>query len=254
MISGVAAAPSEAQSGSGRTALRRRVGAGAALGVLVALVASDLAVTGMRTWWDRHAFTACVVSSLLVVAVTVLVVDEIIARRQRNERATSVAVQSIIVYGQALRADNAMQSALLAATSGEADGLDAAQLDAGRDEVRSLASMILIASPALFDDPEARLFLEAVQRLAATMYAGVGVLSSSEPGGRAAGTVLARRQECRAEVDGRIGGLAARLPMEDRAPLEDLPELGDLRSPRSSTGMGQRGSATSGRGGGDVGA
>jgi hypothetical protein len=75
---------------------------------LLALVASDLWIEGARVWWDRHSLTTSVVSSLLVLAFTGLIVDEVIARRQRQERAASVAVQSLIVYGQTRRAHDAL--------------------------------------------------------------------------------------------------------------------------------------------------
>ena len=213
----------------------RRAAAATTAGVLVGLVACDVSVAGVRAWWDRHSFTSCVVSSLLVLGVTVLIIDEVLARRQRRERTGSVAVQALIVYGQARRSCDAVVAMAVAGTCGGGadkgradkggadkggaggggadkggadkggaggggaggggaggggaggggaggggaggDGAggggaehDVAQVDV-RDEVRSLANMILVASPALFDDPEARLFLEEVQRLAGTMYA-----------------------------------------------------------------------------------
>ena len=55
--------------------------------LLLALVASDLWIERARVWWDRHSLTSSVVSNLLVLAVTALIVDEVIARRQRQERA-----------------------------------------------------------------------------------------------------------------------------------------------------------------------
>lgn len=91
--------------------LLRRVGAAVTAVMLVALVGADLSVTGARAWWDRHSFTSCVVSSLLVLGATALIVDEIVARRQRRERAVSVAVQGLIVYEQALRAYDVVMAA-----------------------------------------------------------------------------------------------------------------------------------------------
>jgi hypothetical protein len=54
---------------------------------LVAIVACDLWIASFRDWWDRHSLTGSIVSSLLVLGVTALIVDEILARRQRRERA-----------------------------------------------------------------------------------------------------------------------------------------------------------------------
>jgi hypothetical protein len=42
--------------------------------------------------------TGDAVTSLLVVAVTALIFDEIVARRRRWDRATSVAVQVLILF------------------------------------------------------------------------------------------------------------------------------------------------------------
>jgi hypothetical protein len=141
---------------------RRSVMAAAVAALLVALVACDLAIAGFSGWWDRHTLTASVASNLLVLAVAALIVDAVVARRQRSARATTVAVQAMIVYAQARRAYDA-----LLAASGRGAESDAA------DEMRMLASMLLTASPSLFDDPDARLFLERVQQLAGAMYRAV---------------------------------------------------------------------------------
>ena len=208
----------------------RRATAGATAGVLLSLVACDVWVPGVRGWWDRHSFTSCVVSSLLVLGVTVLIIDEVVAHRQRKERAGSVAVQALIVYGQALRSCDAVMGMVAADGGDTGSGRGGAEANVPqvdvRDEVRSLASMILVASPALFDDPEARLFLEEVQRLAGTMYAALTVykISRTSPTGDADGTVAALRAG-RSKIGARVGPLAARLADKDRAPLDALADL-----------------------------
>ena len=84
--------------------LARRLAATAVLLALIGMVVADEWVGTFRSWWDGHSLSGSIVSSLLVVAVTGLVVDEVVARRQRRERSSSVAVQAVIVYGQAGRA------------------------------------------------------------------------------------------------------------------------------------------------------
>jgi hypothetical protein len=128
---------------------------------LIALVICDLSVQGFRVWFDNHSLTASIVSNLLVLGVTALIVDEVVARRQRSDRATSVAVQAVIVYDQAQRTYSALSAAL--------DATDEPENDAP-DELRALANMLLTSSPSLFDDPEARVFLEDVQRLTGVMF------------------------------------------------------------------------------------
>ena len=212
---------SDQAAGAARRSGPRRVAAVAAAGALLGLVACDVWVAGVRAWWDRHSFTGCVVSSLLVLGVTVLIIDEVVARRQRKERAVSVAVQSLIVYGQALRScDAVMAVAAAGGAGGGGAGLDVARVDAG-DELRSLASMILVASPALFDDPEARLFLEEVQRLAAAMYAALAQHKISAVAGTGGGDgTVARLVATRSKMGAGVGPLAARLPAKDKAPLD----------------------------------
>jgi hypothetical protein len=139
---------------------RLRIAASVAVAAtLLVLVGGDLWNAGMRTWWARHSFTGDVISSLLVVGVTALIFDALIARRQRKDRSVTVAVQALIVYGQARR----VYDAVLASTT------DEERQSAGED-LRSLATMLLTASPAFFDDPEARQFLERVERLAGSIY------------------------------------------------------------------------------------
>jgi hypothetical protein len=138
--------------------MRRRVAAAAFLAALVALVACDIWIAGFRAWWYHHSLTGSIVSSLLVLGIAGLIVDEVVARRQLRERATTVAVQAVIVYGQARRASNTL---LAENEDSDADAYG---------ETRTLASMLLTASPSLFDDPVARLFLEDVQRLGGDLF------------------------------------------------------------------------------------
>jgi hypothetical protein len=71
----------------------RRIAAAAAAATLIALVVCDQCIASFRAWWDRHSFTGSVVANLLVLAITALIVDEVVARRQQRKRGVSVAVQ-----------------------------------------------------------------------------------------------------------------------------------------------------------------
>ncbi len=139
--------------------LARRLAAVVVLLALIGMVVADEWVGAFRTWWDRHSLTGSIVSSLLVVAVTGLIVDEVVARRQRRARSSSVAVQAVIVYGQAGRTFRAI-------TDGDGDELSSG----ATEELRTLASMLLTASPNLFDDPIARRFLTQLQRVTGSMF------------------------------------------------------------------------------------
>lgn len=130
----------------------------AAVGAAAVAVVTDLTTASVERWWNQHSIVAALVGSSLILAVTVLIVDEVTARRGIVERARVAAVQSVIVYGQALRTEE-----VLAASGVGAEGEDAAA------EVRTLAFMLLTAAPALFDDPAARHFMERAERFSASL-------------------------------------------------------------------------------------
>lgn len=180
----------------------RRSAAATAAGVLLALVLSDLLVRRVRAWGNAHSLTESVVTSLLVLAIAALIVDEVVANRQRRERAVSVAVQALIVYGQARRAVNAV--------SDRTEGIGTSP----REELRSLATMLLTAAPSLFDDLDARRFLEEAERLSILL-----VRVASE---RSGDSVAASLELARARLDASVGPLVSRIPAHDRALLEGL--------------------------------
>lgn len=184
----------------------RRVAGATVAATLVALVACDVAIGGFRHWWADHALTSSIVSSLLVLGVAGVIVDEVVARRARRDRARTVAVQAMILYAQARRSYAAAQP------DGDASGQD----DAGA-EIRTLASMLLTASGSLFDDAAARVFLEDVQRLGGTLFQLLARAGS--PQGHAASDRLAGEMS---RVHVSAAPLMARLPPEYRATTGDL--------------------------------
>jgi hypothetical protein len=174
---------------------------------MLALVAGDLWNAAMRSWWSRHSFTGNVVSSLLIVGVTALIFDELVARRQRKARAVSVAVQAAIVYSQSRRVYDAL---LASADEDDRQG-------AGED-LRSLATMLLTAGPGFFDDPQARRFLDEVERLAGSIYR---VFTTTT--GRLNADVRKRLKSEMAQVEAAAQPLVGRIPVEEWA-LSDRPE------------------------------
>jgi hypothetical protein len=140
-----------------------------------------------------------------VLAVAALIVDEVVARRQRRERSVSVAVQALIVYGQVRRSYGA-----IVATDADRHPGDPTE------ELRTLAGMLLTASPSLFDDPAARTFLEQVERFSVTMFRTVAQTADT-------GLDLDRRRQLQSEladVHGLMEPLLARIPDPDRPLLE----------------------------------
>jgi hypothetical protein len=190
--------------------IARRIAAVVVSVALVTLLVCDVSIDGFRAWWNTHSLTGNIVSSVLLLAVTGLVVDEVVARRQRKQREVSVAAQALIVYGQARRTCQA----LVGPRPEDSD------LRAAKEESRDLASMVLTASSSLFDDPAGREFLRRVQRLIAVLYVVSHPASAdSEPG------KLERVRAEMTELTASIRPLIARTPPELLSTLDELPGI-----------------------------
>ena len=113
----------------------------------------------MRHWWSSHALTTDTVSGLLVLLITLLVVNQVVRRRQLRDRSQAVAAQAAIMMAQADRASSAVSSAL----DGSGDRSSAS------DEFRTYMMMLLVGAPVLIDGRLSRSFLEQAQRLGGEM-------------------------------------------------------------------------------------
>ena len=127
--------------------------------VTFALLILDLTDVGFRRWWAGHALTTDTVGGLLVLLVTVLIVDQVVSRRQFKDRSLAVAAQTAIMLGQATRSSKAVSAAL----DGSGDRGTAS------DEVRTYMIMLLVGAPVLIDARVSRNFLEQAQHLAGEM-------------------------------------------------------------------------------------
>jgi hypothetical protein len=123
------------------------------------LVAADDDDPALRHWWAGHALTTDTVSGLLVLLITVLVVNQVVRRRQFRDRSQAIAAQAAIVLSQAVRS--------VRAVSGAVDG--SRDRDAASDELRTYMMMLLVAAPVLIDARTSRSFLEQAQHLGAEM-------------------------------------------------------------------------------------
>jgi len=189
----------------------RRAAAAAFALALVALVVCDSTVGAVRSWGDGHALTASVVANVVVLGVAGLVVDEVVARRQRKDRSVSVAVQSLIVFDQTRRAADAVVAEHQAGPGAPGQA---------HEELRGLTSMLLTASPNLFDDPQARSFLDEVQRATGAMVRLVS--PAAAPG--ADGERLEALTRAMADVRDAMAPLAQRLSgVEVNAFLDRVP-------------------------------
>ena len=146
----------------------------AVLAMLVALtlVVGELTDAGQRRWWAGHPLTTDTLAGLLVLLVTVLVVNQLLNRRQARQRGHAVAAQAAIMVAQATRSAQAVSSAI----DGSGDRA------AASDGLRTYMVMLLTGSPVLIDDPVARHFLEQAQYLGGVLTATFGAIGRSQDG------------------------------------------------------------------------
>ncbi|HEY2520211.1 MAG TPA: hypothetical protein VGJ19_08880 [Streptosporangiaceae bacterium] len=174
-----------------------------AVAIVVLIVYDVMNGRGFSDWWDEHAITTSLVSDLLIVGATALIFNEVQAYRQRKERSVTVAAQGLIVYSQAREAYQAVMASVSDPSSD--DGIP--------DELRDLASNLLVASPSLFDDPDARNFLLELDRLMAWLFAAANG-RSSRPGGPGQTGHLTDQMN---QVQAAFQPLVARFPAEYQA-------------------------------------
>jgi hypothetical protein len=148
--------------------------------IMLALVVGELADAGQRRWWAAHPLATSTVSGLLVLLVTVLVVNQLLDRRQAGQRGHAVAAQAAIMVAQAARAAKAVSSVI----GGSGDR------GAASDGFRTYMMMLLIGAPVLIDDPVARRFLEQAQYFGAVMARTLALMDRSTGGAAVPGNSL----------------------------------------------------------------
>jgi hypothetical protein len=127
--------------------------------ITVALVVGELAEAGQRRWWAARPLTTDTVAGLLVLLVTVLVVNQLLTRREAGQRGHAVAAQTAIVVAQAARSAKDVSAVI----DGSGDRA------AASDSFRLYMTMLLTSAPVLIDHPVARRFLEQAQYLGGVM-------------------------------------------------------------------------------------
>jgi hypothetical protein len=182
--------------------------------ITLALVAGELINTGQRRWWAGRPLTTDTVSGLLVLLVTVLVVNQLLNRRQSRQRGHAVAAQAAIMVAQATRSVNAVSSL----TGGSGDR------SAASDSFQTYMMMLLIGAPVLIDDPVARHFLEQAQFLGGVMAQTLGVIDRSPDG---AAIPAGRLDDATAQLRAAAAPLLALLSPEVRATIASTAGTGD---------------------------
>jgi hypothetical protein len=140
--------------------------------ITLALVAGELTDAGQRRWWAARPLTTDTVAGLLVLLVTVLVVNQLLNRRQARQRGHAVAAQAAIMVAQAARSAQAVS----AAAGGSGDR------GAASDGFRTFMLMLLTGAPVLIDDPAARHFLEQAQYVGGVMAGTLATIDRSPDG------------------------------------------------------------------------
>jgi hypothetical protein len=133
--------------------------AGVVTVVTLGLVMLDLVDHAYRVWWAGRALTADTVAGVLVLLVTVLVVNQVVRRRQVKDRSRAVGAQAAIVMAQAISTSAAVSSAL----DGSGDRATAS------DTLRTYMMMLLVGAPVLIEARVSRNFLEQAQHFGAEM-------------------------------------------------------------------------------------
>jgi hypothetical protein len=139
--------------------------------VVLALVAGELTDAAQRRWWGDRPLTTDTVSGLLVLLITVLVVNQLLNRRQSRQRGHAIGAQAAILVAQAGRSAKATASVL--------DG--SGDRDAASDGFRTYLMMLLTSAPVLMDDPVARHFLEQSQYLGGVMAPALAAADRQAP-------------------------------------------------------------------------
>jgi hypothetical protein len=141
---------------------RNRAWSGAltVMAITAGLVVLDLSNGPVHRYWAAHAFTASVLSGVLVLLLTVLIVDRVTRMRQLRDQSRAIAAQAAIIVAQASRTAEAVTRALPSPEDREAAG----------DEMRTYAQMLLTGAPVLIDAPLPRTFLETAQRLGGQLF------------------------------------------------------------------------------------
>jgi hypothetical protein len=141
------------------------------MAVVLGLIVLDLLDHSFNSWSDRHSFATDAVSTFLGLAMAALVFDRISARRRLRDQAQVMAAQGAMIAAQALRATQAVTSAL---DSGS-------DRDAAANELRTFMMMMLTSAPVLVDAPDTRAFLETSQHLGGELARALGVTRSGDP-------------------------------------------------------------------------
>jgi len=176
--------------------------------LVLALVLLEMLDRTFRHFWSDHPLTADTVAGVLVVAITVVVVDQVIHHRQVQAQSRAVGAHAAIMLSQAKRAVDAT----LAVRDEDGDR------DAASDATRTYLLVLLVGAPVLMEDPVARRFLEQAQVLAAEL---ARILAPSEVGVLPPSAFAGGLDEAIKQLRGAAAPLLAALSAAERSAVND---------------------------------
>jgi hypothetical protein len=148
--------------------------------ITLALIVGELTDAGQRRWWAAHPLTTDTVAGLLVLLITILVVNQLLSRRQAAQRGHAVAAQAAIMVAQGARSAKAVSAVI--------DG--SGDREAASDGFRTYMMMLLVGAPVLIDDWVARRFLEQAQYFGGAMGRTLAAIDRSPDGAAVPGDEL----------------------------------------------------------------
>jgi len=200
---------------------RRLVWAGAAgLLLLVGAIASDFLV---GSFWQRHSLLTSLLANVLVVAITVVVLNELLERRDRK-RWNLLAQNALFVLTQSARATWTEMIELLGITEVHSGDVDSLRADA---DLASDTARISAAADRLLGQEDGRARLQRLSQALSGHYAEV--IASWAPvlvGARPYAEILDRH----VELAGRLEWLSSVLSQNEPAPDQSRRERSLTRS------------------------
>jgi hypothetical protein len=182
--------------------------------LVLALVLLELLDRGVRRFWSDHALTADTVAGVLVVAITVVVVDQVIRYRQIQGQSRAIGAHAAIMLSQARGAVDAT----LAVRDGHGDRA------AAGDAVRTYLLVLLVGAPVLIQEPRARRFLERGQVLAAELGA---ILAPANVGALPSSAFAGGLEQAIKQLQEAAAPLLAALSAEERSAVDDGRDQGN---------------------------
>jgi hypothetical protein len=176
--------------------------------LVLAVVLLELLDRGVRRFWSDHPLTADTVAGVLVVAITVVVVDQIIRYRQIQRQSRAIGAHAAIMLSQARGAIDATT----ALRDGHGDRVEA------NDAVRTYLLVLLVGAPVLIQEPRARRFLEQGQVLAAELGR---IVSPVDVGALPSSAFAGGLEEAMKQLREAAAPLLAGLSTEERSAVTD---------------------------------